>query len=123
MIVVAAIFWISLSFGGPFHLRLWGAMYPSRLRGRVVGVIGMGRAAAAALAAFAGGLLADRWGGPAAVAVAGMVGIVCALAYAGLRAASDERAPRFSARESSARCASARSSPGWSSPRASMAAA
>ncbi len=100
MIVVAAIFWISLSFGGPFHLRLWGAMYPSRLRGRVVGVIGMGRAAAAALAAFAGGLLADRWGGPAAVAVAGMVGIVCALAYAGLRAASDERAPRFSARES-----------------------
>ena len=100
MIIVAAIFWISLSFGGPFHLRLWGAMYPSRLRGRVVGVIGMGRAAAAALAAFAGGILADRLGGPTAVAAAGMVGIVCALAYAGLRASSDERAPRFSARES-----------------------
>ena len=26
---VAIVFWLSLSFGGPFHLRLWGAMYPS----------------------------------------------------------------------------------------------
>ena len=43
-------------------------MYPARLRGRVVGVIGMGRAAAGALAAFAGGLIADRLGGPPAVA-------------------------------------------------------
>ena len=29
MIGVAVVFWISLSFGGPFHLRLWGAMYPA----------------------------------------------------------------------------------------------
>jgi MFS transporter, DHA1 family, staphyloferrin B biosynthesis exporter len=100
MILVAVAFWVSLSFGGPFHLRLWGAMYPSRLRGRMVGVIGMGRAAAGALAAFAGGLLADRLGGPPAVAIAGVIGIVCALAYSGLRARSDERAPGFSARDS-----------------------
>ena len=40
--VVAIAFWLSLSFGGPFHLRLWGAMYPARLRGRVVGVLGHG---------------------------------------------------------------------------------
>ena len=38
MVAVAIVFWLSLSFGGPFHLRLWGAMYPARLRGRVVGV-------------------------------------------------------------------------------------
>lgn len=100
MVLVAVLFWLSVSFGGPFHLRLWGAMYPSRLRGRVVGVIGMGRAAAGALAAFAGGLLADRLGGPTAVAIAGVIGIACALAYGGLRAASDDRAPRFSARDS-----------------------
>ena len=37
MIAVSIVFWLSLSFGGPFHLRLWGAMYPARLRGRVVG--------------------------------------------------------------------------------------
>jgi NNP family nitrate/nitrite transporter-like MFS transporter len=100
MIVVALVFWMSLSFGGPFHLRLWGAMYPARLVGRVVGFIGMGRAAAGALAAFAGGVVADRLGGPTAVAIAGAVGVACALAYAGLRARSAERAPSFSARGS-----------------------
>ncbi|MEA2576808.1 MAG: hypothetical protein QOD78_396 [Chloroflexota bacterium] len=100
MIAVAFVFWISMSFGGPFHLRLWGAMYPARLVGRMVGFIGMGRAAAGALAAFGGGLVADRLGGPSAVAVAGVVGVVCALAYAGLRSRSAERPPSFSARGS-----------------------
>ncbi len=100
MIAVAFVFWISMSFGGPFHLRLWGAMYPARLVGRVVGFIGMGRAAAGALAAFGGGLIADRLGGPSAVAVAGVAGVVCALAYAGLRSRSAERPPSFSARGS-----------------------
>jgi MFS family permease len=100
MIAVAFVFWMSLSFGGPFHLRLWGAMYPARLVGRVVGVIGMGRAAAGALAAFGGGVVADRLGGPSAVAIAGAVGVACALAYAGLRARSAERPPSYSARGS-----------------------
>jgi MFS family permease len=100
MVAAALVFWLSLSFGGPFHLGLWGAMYPSRLVGRVVGFLGMGRAAAGALAAFGGGVLADRLGGPNAVALAGIVGVLCALAYAGLRAANFERPPAFSARES-----------------------
>jgi MFS family permease len=52
------------------------------------------------LAAFGGGVIADRLGGPTAVAVAGAVGVACALAYAGLRARSFERPPTFSARES-----------------------
>ena len=100
MILVATLFWLSLSFTGPFQLRLWGAVYPSRVRGRVVGVIGMGRAAAGALAAFAGGVIADRLGGPPAVAIAGVIGVACAVAYTGVRARSAEGAPRFSARES-----------------------
>jgi MFS transporter, DHA1 family, staphyloferrin B biosynthesis exporter len=100
MVLVAFLFWLSVSLGGPFHLRLWGSIYPSRLRGRMVGVIGMGRAAAGALAAFAGGIVADRLGGPTAVAIAGAIGIGCALAYAGLRATSNDRAPGFSARDS-----------------------
>jgi MFS family permease len=100
MVLVAILFWLSVSFTGPFQLRLWGSIYPSRLRGRVVGVIGMGRAAAGALAAFAGGLVADRLGGPPAVAIAGVMGVACALAYTGVRARSAERVPRFSARES-----------------------
>jgi MFS family permease len=97
---VAIAFWLSISFGGPFQLRLWGAMYPARLRGRVVGVIGMGRAAAGALAAFGGGLLADVIGGDQAVAVAGLVGIVCALGYLGYRATAANQPNRFSARDS-----------------------
>jgi MFS transporter, DHA1 family, staphyloferrin B biosynthesis exporter len=100
MIAVAFIFWMSLSFGGPFHLRLWGVMYPARLVGRMVGFIGMGRAAAGAIAAFTGGVIADRLGGPSAVALAGVVGVACALAYAGLRSRSTERPPSFSARGS-----------------------
>ena len=100
MVAVAVVFWLSLSFGGPFHLRLWGAMYPARLRGRVVGVIGMSRAAAGALAAIGGGVLADRIGGEKAVAVAGLIGVACAVGYVGLRAATSERPAPFSARES-----------------------
>ncbi len=100
LVAVSIAFWLSLSLGGPFHLRLWGSMYPARVRGRIVGFIGSGRAAAAAVAALAGGILADRFGGATAVALAGLVGLVCALAYAGLRAPNAERPAMFSARES-----------------------
>ena len=100
VVAISIIFWLSLSFGAPFHLRLWGAMYPARVRGRVVGVIGMGRAAAGALAALGGGILADVIGGDEAVAIAGVIGIVCAFGYVGLRAAAADRPAPFSARES-----------------------
>jgi MFS family permease len=100
VVAVAVVFWLSISFGGPFHLRLWGAMYPARLRGRVVGVLGMGRAAAGALAAFIGGVLADVIGGEQAVAIAGIVGVACAMGYLGLRAAAAEQPRSYSARES-----------------------
>ena len=94
MVAVAIVFWLSLSFGGPFHLRLWGAMYPARLRGRIVGVIGTGRAAAGAIAALVGGLLADQLGGPTAVAIAGarrcrLRHRVCRPSRAGRRTAAD----------------------------------
>ncbi|HET7029886.1 MAG TPA: MFS transporter [Candidatus Limnocylindrales bacterium] len=100
LVAVSVVFWLSLSFGGPFHLRLWGAMYPSRLRGRVVGALGMGRAAAGALAAFGGGVIADRIGGEPAVAMAGVIGVACAVGYVGLRAAAASSPPSFSARAS-----------------------
>jgi MFS family permease len=100
MVAVSIAFWLSLSFGGPFHLRLWGAIYPARLRGRIVGFLGMGRAAAGAIAAFAGGVIADRLGGPPAVALAGVVGLVCAIGYAGLHSSSLQRPAAFSAGES-----------------------
>ena len=100
MIAVSIVFWLSLSLSGPFYLRLWGTMYPTRILGRVVGFLGSGRAAAAALAALVGGLLADQLGGEMAVALAGLVGLVCAFAYAGLRSPDAMRPPSFSARDS-----------------------
>ena len=100
MVAVSVVFWLSLSLGGPFHLRLWGSMYPARIRGRVVGLLGSGRAAAAVLAAMLGGLLADRFGGAVAVALAGLRGAGLCRGYAGLRAPNAERPLTFSARES-----------------------
>ena len=44
LILVSLVYWLSLSLSGPFQLRLWGAMYPPRLRGRIVGAIGSGKA-------------------------------------------------------------------------------
>ena len=100
MIAVSIVFWLSLSLSGPFQLRLWGSIYPPRVRGRIVGFLGSGRAAAAAVAALVGGLLADQLGGEMAVALAGLVGLMCALAYAGLRSPDTARPPSFSARDS-----------------------
>lgn len=100
IVAVAFVFWASVSFSSPFQLRLWGATYPGRMRGRVVGFLGTGRAASASIAALVGGLLADRLGGPGAVALAGLVGAVCALAYVGFRASSAAAPLAYSARES-----------------------
>ena len=100
LIAVSFAYWLSLSLTGPFHLRLWGSIYPARARGRIVGLVGSGRAAAAAIAALVGGILADQIGGLTTVALAGLVGLTCALAYAGLRAPTAERPASFSARDS-----------------------
>ncbi len=100
VILIAMVFWLSLSFSAPFQLRLWGASYPARMRGRLIGFLGMGRAAAAGFAALAGGILADRIGGPSAVAVAGSVGLVCAAAFAFFRTPATSAPVPYSARES-----------------------
>ncbi len=99
MVAVAVVYWLSLSFGGPLHLRLWGVLYPARVRGRVLGVTGMARAGATALAALAGGILADRLGGPPVIALAGLVGAGAAVGYALFRAGAAGPPPAFSARE------------------------
>ena len=109
VLVLAALgFWLSLSISAPFQLRLWGAMYPSRLRGRVVGAVGSGRAAAAAVAALVAGVLADQVGGTTVVALGALIGVVTATAYAGLRV--PPTAPRRASRRVT-RCASCGTGP------------
>jgi NNP family nitrate/nitrite transporter-like MFS transporter len=99
-VLASAVFWVSYALSGPYHFRLWGAMYPARSLGRVMGVLGMTRAGAGAAAAIGGGILADRIGGSQAVALVGLIGVGCTLAYAGFRAKTDMTPPRYSARES-----------------------
>jgi DHA1 family inner membrane transport protein len=100
IIAIAFVFWISVSFTSPFQLRLWGATYPGRIRGRVVGLVGTGRSAAGGVASLVGGVVADRLGGPTALAMAGVVGAACALAYVAFRAAPSAMTLAYGARES-----------------------
>jgi MFS family permease len=76
MALIALGFWMSIGFGTPLQSRLWGLMYPQDVRGRLIGIVGTGRAAAAGLGVLAGGLLADRVGGLPAVALGGLLGMV-----------------------------------------------
>jgi MFS family permease len=99
LILAALGFWISLSFASPMQLRLWGAMYPSRVRGRVVGAVGTSRAAAAAVTALLAGVLADRLGGTTVIAIGSAVGIFTAIAYFGFLVPPTAPAPRFSPRD------------------------
>jgi MFS family permease len=100
VVLVATLFWLSLSLAGPYHFRLWGSMYPARSRGRIVGMLGMGKAGAGAAAAIGGGVAADILGGDAAVAIAGVIGVASAIAYVGFRATTAEVPVAYSARES-----------------------
>ena len=100
MAALATGYWISLAFSNPLQQRMWGAMYPSSERGRLIGVVSTGKAAAAGLALLIGGIMADRIGGMVVVAFAGAIGALCAMAAAGIRAPLDPDAPRFSAHES-----------------------
>ncbi|HET7727720.1 MAG TPA: MFS transporter [Candidatus Limnocylindrales bacterium] len=97
-IVAAFAFWLTAAFSSPLQVRLWSAMYPAELRGRLIGVIGTGRAAAGGIAAVTVGVLADRAGVPVAVLVAAGVGGICALASAGLRTSRPLEDQRYSAR-------------------------
>jgi MFS family permease len=102
-VVLAAVavgFWISVAFSIPFQHRLWGAMYPSRERGRLIGIVATGRAATVGIAALVGGLLADRIGGMAVVGLAGAVGAACAWSSSRIRAVEAAQAQPFSARAS-----------------------
>jgi MFS family permease len=100
MLVIVLVYMLALSFTNPFQMRLWGALYPNRLIGRVLGLLGMSRAAAAAVAALVGGVAADALGVPVVIAFTGVLGFASAIAYAGQRARSSEHPPAYSARQS-----------------------
>ncbi|HET7027609.1 MAG TPA: MFS transporter [Candidatus Limnocylindrales bacterium] len=99
IVIVVLFFWLSLSLSNPFHFGLWSSMYEARQRARVIGVIGTCRAAAAGGAAVGLGLLADRFGPPVAMGVAGAIGVVCTSAALWFRGGQAAQHARYSARE------------------------
>ncbi len=100
MAALALGYWISLAFSNPLQQRMWGAMYPSSERGRLIGFVSTGKAAAAGTALLVGGILADQVGGMVVVAFAGAIGALCAMSASRIQAPLDRDARRFSARES-----------------------
>ena len=124
LIAVTFVFWLSLALSSPFYLRLWGSMYPARIRGRLVGLQGSVRAAAAGLAALAGGVIADQLGGLTAVALAGLRRARLRGRLRGpARLRPRRRSPASPPATRSRRCATDRSCRGSPSPRASTVAA
>lgn len=97
---VAVGYWLSISFATPLQQRVWGAMYPVRERGRMIGMVATGKAAAAGIAVLLGGVVADRIGGLVVVAIAGLIGALCATSTSRLRVPLDKDAPVYSARAS-----------------------
>lgn len=97
--VVVLGYWLTISFGVPMQHRLWGAMYPARERGHLLGIVATGRTAAAGVAALAGGIIADRIGGLGAIAIAGAIGALCALSSTGIRTSIAASAGSYSFRE------------------------
>lgn len=100
VVLAVFVFWLSLALGGPFHVRVWGSIYPAHARGRILGLFGSARSAALATAAFVGGMLADQIGGFNAIAVITTIGVVASTGYLGLRSSTTPQLPAYTARSS-----------------------
>jgi MFS family permease len=94
------LFWITVALSAPYQMRLWSVIYPTSVRGRLIGIVGTGRSAAAAIGSLAGGILADRIGGLPAVALGGAVGMVLGATAVGYLAGPTEEGPAYDLRRS-----------------------
>lgn len=93
-------FWITVALAAPYQMRLWGAIYPTGSRGRLIGIVGTGRSAAAALGSLIGGILADRIGGLEVVALGGVLGMILGSLAAGYRVPRTDEGPAYDLRRS-----------------------
>ena len=93
-------FWAAMSLSGPTQQRLWAAMYPSAERGRLLGIVGSGRSAAAMAALLAFTFAAGGSGWLLILALVAVIGIVSAFASSQLTVEAAEGAGHYSARES-----------------------
>jgi len=93
-------FWTAMSLGAPMQQRLWSSMYPSSERGRLLGIVGSGRSAAAmiALLAFTFAASDSSWLG--IVVLVAIVGMVAATATSRISLPAGQETRRYGPKES-----------------------
>jgi MFS family permease len=96
--VAASVYWVAHMFGMPVQQRMWGVVYPTARRGRLLSVVSTGRYAAAGLASLLGGLLAVQVDGALVIALGGVVGAVLALSTSRIATPDLGAIERFSVR-------------------------
>ena len=80
IIAAVAVFWLTYMLGMPLQQRLWGVMYPSPMRGRLLGAVGTVRFAAGTVAILLAARLAEDLGGLVVIGLGGVLGVSFALA-------------------------------------------
>jgi MFS family permease len=88
VVLVAALFWLTVSSSVPMQLRMWGLIYPPRDRARLIGLVRTLQATAMSAVSLLGGFVADRLGGAQLVALVGAVSAVLVVGYARLHVSS-----------------------------------
>jgi MFS family permease len=94
------LFWASIALGAPLEQRIWATIYPSRDRGRLLGLVGTGRFAAGtvALAAITAMASGESW--IVIVAIVAAFGAISSMAVGRMEVPGVESGQRFGARES-----------------------
>lgn len=93
-------FWTAMSLGAPMQQRLWASMYPRSERGRLIGIVGSGRSAAAMVALLVFSFAASDAGWLRIVSLVVVVGVVAAMATSRLSLPPGDVAPSYGPRES-----------------------
>ena len=100
ILAAAAAFWIAYMAGMPLQQRLWAAMYPRGDRGKLLGIVGTARYAAAGLAVLVVGRLADGVEALPIIVAVSALGASLAIASGGLEVERGVGSAGYSARAS-----------------------
>lgn len=81
MIVLSAIFWLLEAFPSPGYTRILMKIYPPEARGKIMGLVRLGRVGAILLVTPLAGWALDNWGYQLLFPLAGAIGILSALLF------------------------------------------
>lgn len=85
LLVLGAVFWLLEAFPSPGYTRILLKIYPPESRGKIMGLVRLGRVSAILLITPVAGWALDQWGYQMLFPTAGLVGILSALLFRRLR--------------------------------------